>query len=120
MALTARRAVSRQISPRNRNVNFSADRAFARLVQRHVHRAIKVRDPDTRNRGVKHNNFGVLRDDRLGNTPARHPCRACLLEIEFLDVEAVDHLLNTGPDYCAVRDEIAVAIKDAIIEELET
>jgi hypothetical protein len=41
-----------------------------------------------------------------------------LLEIEFIDVPAVDQLLNTGPDTRAVRQEIAAAIKDAIVTEL--
>lgn len=60
----------------------------------------------------------MLNDDALGNTAANHPCRACLLEIEFIDVPAVDVLLNTGPNASVVRREISNAIAQAIIEEL--
>lgn len=62
--------------------------------------------------------LGVLADTHLGNTAANHPCRACLLEIEFIDVPLVDQLLNTGPNARAVRQEIAAAIKDVIVAEL--
>jgi N-acetylmuramoyl-L-alanine amidase len=83
-----------------------------------VFRAIKARDAVTKDRGVKEMKLGVLDDRALGNTAASHPCRACLLEIEFIDVTAVDKLLNTGTNAPTVRGEIAAAIKDAILEEL--
>jgi hypothetical protein len=54
----------------------------------------------------------------LGNTSGGH-CRACLLEVEFLDVTAVDVLLNTGPNATAVRSDIAKAVAGAIINDLE-
>ena len=101
------------------NVNYEDDREFAARIQRHVFRAVKARDAGTRNRRVKEMRLGVLNDDALGNTVANHPCRACLLEVEFIDVESVDHLLNTGPVFLDVNDEIAAAIRDAVIEELE-
>jgi hypothetical protein len=41
-----------------------------------------------------------------------------LLEIEFIDVPGVDQLLNTGQNARAVRQEIAAAIKDAIVTAL--
>ena len=70
------------------------------------------------NRGVHQSNFGVLADDALGNTRASHPCRACLLEVEFIDVPAVDLLLNTGPLADLNRIEIATAISDGILADL--
>jgi N-acetylmuramoyl-L-alanine amidase len=100
------------------NVNLNDDRRFATNIQNAVLHAIKVRDPGTNDRGVKEEKFGVLRDDSLGNTSGGH-CRACLLEVEFLDVPAVDVLLNTGANAAAVRGEIAKAIAGAIINDLE-
>jgi N-acetylmuramoyl-L-alanine amidase len=100
------------------NVNLAEDAAFARRVQTRVLLAIKARDAATRDRGVKEMKLGVLVDGALGNTAASHPCRACLLEVEFIDVAAVDELLNTGPNAAIVRNEIAGAIRDAILEEL--
>jgi N-acetylmuramoyl-L-alanine amidase len=100
------------------NVNLAEDTRFAKRVQTRVFQAIKARDAGTKDRGVKEMKLGVLEDGALGNTSGSHPCRACLLEIEFIDVVTVDKLLNTGPDAAAVRSEIAVAIKDAILEEL--
>ena len=63
-------------------------------------------------------NLGVLDDTALGNTSANHPCRACLIEVEFIDVPAVDALLNTGPNADQVRREIAAAIKNGILDDL--
>ena len=100
------------------NVNHAADMAFASKVQARVFQAVKARDPGSRNRGVKELRLGVLEDGALGNTAATHPCRAALLEIEFIDVPAVDRLLNTGPNAATVREEIANAMRDAILEEL--
>ncbi len=87
------------------NVNLNDDRRFATNIQNAVFHAIKSVDPATNDRGVKEEKFGVLRDDSLGNTSGGH-CRACLLEVEFLDVPAVDVLLNTGPNATAVRSDI--------------
>lgn len=99
------------------NVNLNDDRRFAAKIQKAVFDAIEARDPLSNDRGVKEGQFGVLRDDSLGNTTGGH-CRACLLEVEFLDVPAVDVLLNTGPNATAVRSEIAKAIAGAIIVDL--
>ena len=60
----------------------------------------------------------MLNDVALGNTTGGQ-CRACLLEVEFLDFPAVDVLLNTGPNFEAVRRGIAKAIATAIIDDLE-
>jgi len=114
----AARGVETFVRPAAANVNFAADIAFAGKVQARVFQAVKARDPGTRNRGVKELRLGVLEDGALGNTAATHPCRAVLLEIEFIDVVAVDRLLNTGTNAATVRREIATAITDAILEEL--
>ena len=99
------------------NVNLADDKRFAGNIQSAVFNAIKSADVGTKNRGVKEEKFGVLNDLALGNTSGGH-CRACLLEVEFLDVPAVDVLLNTGPNATAVRGQIAKAIASGIINDL--
>jgi N-acetylmuramoyl-L-alanine amidase len=99
------------------NVNLADDKRFAGNIQSAVFNAIKSADTGTHDRGVKEEKFGVLNDVALGNTSGGH-CRACLLEVEFLDVPAVDVLLNTGPNATAVRGQIAKAISGAIINDL--
>lgn len=99
------------------NVNLADDKRFAGNIQTAVFTAIKSADVGTKNRGVKEEKFGVLNDVALGNTSGGH-CRACLLEVEFLDVPAVDVLLNTGPNATVVRGQIAKAIASGIINDL--
>jgi N-acetylmuramoyl-L-alanine amidase len=100
------------------NVNLADDRRFAGNIQSAVFNAIKNADAGTHDRGVKEEKFGILNDVALGNTSGGH-CRACLLEVEFLDVPAVDVLLNTGPNATTVRGQIAKAIAAAIVIDLE-
>lgn len=99
------------------NVNLEADRRFARRIQSAVFDVIEGFDSGSNDRGVKEERFGVLNDAALGNTNGGN-CRACLLEVEFLDVPAVDRLLNTGPNHATVRQSIAQAIAGAIINDL--
>ena len=61
----------------------------------------------------------ILNDAALGNTAQNHPCRACLVEIEFIDVEAVDKLLVTNPNAQVVRAAIASAVARAIIDDIK-
>lgn len=100
------------------NLNYGEDHAFAERVQRNVHSALLAFDPTTPSRGVKDQDLGVLRDEFLGNSSASHPCRACLLEVEFMDVPKVDELFNTGPRIDEVRRSVATAIAEAILAEL--
>jgi N-acetylmuramoyl-L-alanine amidase len=101
------------------NVNLEDDRRFARRIQNAVFDVIEGFDSGSNDRGVKEERFGVLNDAALGNTNGGN-CRACLLEVEFLDVPAVDALLNTGPNAGAVRQSIAQAIAKAIIKDVVT
>ena len=99
------------------NVNLEEDRRFARRIQNAVFDVIEGFDSGSKDRGVKEERFGVLNDVALGNTNGGK-CRACLLEVEFLDVPAVDRLLNTGPNAGAVRQSIAQAIAKAIVKDV--
>lgn len=100
------------------NVNYDTDRRFAQRVLNVVYETIHSLDGETKNRGVKEQALGVLRDDWLGNAAASQPSRACLLEIEFLDVPKVDELFNTGPRAEEVRKKVADAIAEALLQEI--
>lgn len=112
------RGVETIVWPRARNVNFQADFDWARRLQDAVFNAIRAHDRNTRNRPIKLRSFTVLNDRFLGNRNPQSASVACLLEVEFIDVRAVDELLNnpdTGP---TVRDNIATAVAGAIRSEL--
>jgi len=102
------------------NVNLAEDKGLAERVQKAVLAAIRARDPETKDRGVKEMDLGVLADPSLGNTAASHKTRACLVEIEFMDVPAVDHLFNTGPNAATVRREVGQAISSGIVADLQS
>jgi N-acetylmuramoyl-L-alanine amidase len=108
------RGVETLIHPVNLgNVNHAQDKVFAQKIQNAVFGAIKARDAKTKDRGVKDQELGVLRDEHLGPNVA-----ACLVELEFIDRTDVDQLLNIGPDSPALREEIALAIARAMIATL--
>jgi N-acetylmuramoyl-L-alanine amidase len=109
------RGVETLISPPAANTNLAADKKFAGRIQKAVHGAIKAHDSTTKDRGVKEQKLGVLRDDHLGGR-----VKACLVELEFIDVKAVDQLLNIGPAAPKVRADISAGIAKAIIDELLT
>jgi N-acetylmuramoyl-L-alanine amidase len=95
------------------NTNHAADKAFAQNVQTAVFDAISAHDSKTKDRKVKDQVLGVLKDQHLGpNT------RACLVEIEFIDTKVVDELLNIGPNAPEVRGDIARALARALIASL--
>ncbi|HEY7491117.1 MAG TPA: N-acetylmuramoyl-L-alanine amidase [Candidatus Tectomicrobia bacterium] len=112
------------------NVNKEEDRAFAQTIQDHLLAALHQIDPTTQNlshysRGVKEQKLGVLNDVALGNTAAAHPCRACLVEIEFMDVPAVEQLFRLqAPQTATVeqtarnRQQVADALADALLAEV--
>lgn len=95
------------------NVNYADDKKFAQLIQNAVFNTIKKYDANTKDRLVKDQVLGVLRDEHLGPN-----VQACLVELEFIDVKAVDELLNIGVNSPQVRSDIAKAIANAIIVAL--
>ncbi len=102
----------------NQQFNLSEDRFLAERIQSRTLAAIKHHDPGTKDRGVKEAIFGVLNDVALGNSSSSQKTRACLLEIEFIDVPAVAHLLCSGPNADRVNADIADAIAEGIIADL--
>jgi N-acetylmuramoyl-L-alanine amidase len=101
------------------NVNLAADKKFAQRIQSAAFGTLKAHDAGAKDRGVKEEKFGVLSDVSLGNTGGNKKCRACMLELEFIDVKAVDELLNLGADSAAVRGAVAAALANAIIDDLQ-
>lgn len=95
------------------NTNHAADKIFAQSIQTAVFRAIQAHDPKAVDRGVKDQKLAVLRDAFLGTK-----VRGCLVELEFIDVKAVDELLNVGAQATQVRQNIAKAIAKALITAL--
>lgn len=101
------------------NVNLAADKKFAQRIQNAALGALKKHDPGAKDRTVKEQGFGILSDISLGNTGGNKKCRACMLELEFIDVKAVDQLLNVNPTAAAVRADVAKALAGAIIDDLQ-
>jgi N-acetylmuramoyl-L-alanine amidase len=95
------------------NTNHPADKAFAQLIQNAVFTTIKSHDSKAKDRGVKDQVLGVLRDTNLGTFT-----RGCLVELEFIDIKVVDELLNIGPNSIQVRIDIAKAIAKALVAAL--
>jgi len=107
------RGVETLVDRKNRNTNHAADVAFAQKIQAAVFNAIKSHDPKTRDRGVKDQGLMVLNDLHLGGK-----ARGCLCEVEFLDFPAVDALLNLNENSAQVRQDIATAMANALIDAL--
>jgi N-acetylmuramoyl-L-alanine amidase len=102
------------ISPQTVNSNHSADKALAQSIQGAVFKAIQAHDANAKDRRVRDQKLGVLNEANLGTET-----RGCLVELEFIDVPAVDTLLNLGPNAGQVRSDIAQAIAHAFIEDLQ-
>ena len=107
------RGVETLVSPKAGNSNHTADAAFAQLIQTAVLNALRAHDPTTKDRKVKDQSLGVLRDSNLGTK-----ARGCLVEMEFLDTNAVDELFNLGSNSTQVRSDVAKAIAQALIVAL--
>ena len=100
------------------NFNQAEDEGLAGRVNAAVFGAISASDAAARNRGVKGQGLDVLSDPSLGNNENYHPIRAVLLETEFIDVLAVDQLLNTNGNHQQVRQAIIDALGDALQDDL--
>lgn len=111
------------------NTNAAADLAFAQVIQDHVVASMNDIDPATRKkgyaRGPRKQSLGVLNDIALGNTVSNSPCRACLVEIEFMDVVAVNRLFCLSPSPLdekerngSNRQAIANALAAALLSQI--
>ncbi|MDH5822482.1 N-acetylmuramoyl-L-alanine amidase [Luteimonas sp. RD2P54] len=103
---------------RSDNVNYDEDVALAQRLNDAVYGAILARDEGAIDRGIKERQLAVLSDGDLGNTAAHHPLRSALLEVEFIDNETVDELLSINENHEQVRQEIADAIANALVDDL--
>jgi len=101
------------ISPKAVNSNHAADKALALRIQKAAFNAIQAHDANAKDRKVKDQKLGVLNEASLGTK-----ARGCLVEIEFIDVVAVDNLLNIGPNSPQVRVDICKAIAGAVLDDL--
>jgi N-acetylmuramoyl-L-alanine amidase len=102
------------------NLNRDEDFAFAGRVNDAVFGAIADHDTSAVDRGAKdERGLDVLSDPDLGNDANYQPVRASLVEVEFIDVPAVDDLLNTGANHQQVRQALVNAAADALIEEIK-
>jgi N-acetylmuramoyl-L-alanine amidase len=107
------RGVETLVDRKNRNTNHAADVALAQKIQTAVLNAVKAHDPKTRDRTVKDQGLMALNDQHLGGK-----ARACMCEVEFLDFPAVDALLNLNENATLVRQDIATAMANALIDAL--
>lgn len=101
------------ISPKAINSNHAADKALAQRIQKAAFNAIKAHDANAKDRKVKDQKLGVLNEASLGTK-----ARGCLVEVEFIDVAAVDSLLNIGQNSPQVRGDICKAIAGAVLDDL--
>lgn len=104
---------------RSDNLNYDQDLALADRVNGAVYQTILGHDAGARNRGIKEQQLAVLSDRFLGNEADYHPVRSALLEVEFIDHPSVDQLLSINEGYELIRQSIADAIANALIEDLK-
>ncbi len=101
------------------NVNLTKDRGLAQRIQSRVFSALKSHDANAKDRGLKETRLAVLNDLSLGNSASQSRNRACLLEIEFIDVQTVDRVLNIAPNPAQVKRDVAEAIAEGIIADID-
>lgn len=102
----------------SQNVNMDEDEALARRINDAVYNAVLAHDENASDRGIKEGGWAVVSDASLGNSADFHPLRSILMESEFIDNQAVDDLLNNNENHAQVRQDIADAIADALLEDL--
>ena len=110
------------------NVNSADDTQLANTVIDLMVPAIQQYDSAANKRYSVVNDTSVASDANLGNTATYHPIRAAYCEVEFIDFgantttltdDAVDILLNTGPNANPVRQATADAMRDGILLDLK-
>lgn len=106
------------------------DERLGRRVLDGVLAGISQFDKASNDRGVKNfawssalnknvpSSWAVLSDDSYANEDDYHPVRGTIAEIEFIDVPAVDALLNTGANAGAVKTAVVNGMRDGILNDL--
>ena len=111
------------------NVNQDEDVGLINRVIDKAVPAIQTYDAAGNKRSFVPFDSAVASDINLGNVANYHPIRAGHCEVEFIDYgadtpsptdDAVDILLNTGPNAGAVKSAIVNAMRDGIIEDLKS
>lgn len=107
------------VQQREKNPNYEADAAFARVLAEAVHGVVRRHLPESKlfpvlddkhlHGGMGSNLFFQLRRQ------CKTPVTACFLEVEFLDNPAVEKAI-LGPERRAVFEEIATALAAAIVD----
>jgi N-acetylmuramoyl-L-alanine amidase len=101
------------------NFNASQHTALARRANDAAFGVLSGYDSGARDRGPKaERGLDALSDPDLGNSSSYYPCRGALLELDFIDVPAVDQLLNTNANHQQVRQEAMEAVANSLIEDL--
>ena len=100
------------IHPTPGNSNHAADKALAQRIQRAAFNALKSHDPNAKNRGVKNQKLGVLKQASLGTK-----ARGCMIEGSSLMCRRSKRF-NLGPNAPEVRSDVCKAIAGALIEDL--
>jgi N-acetylmuramoyl-L-alanine amidase len=102
--------------------NAKEDEALATAVNNAAYQAILGVDSKANNRKVKKDSetgekrIGVLRDPGIGLSGKM--CRSCLLEVEFIDVKAVDAILVSGSSATINRGTVMGAVAKALANVL--
>ena len=116
-----------QVVQANGNVNAQEDADCANTIIDRVVVALHQYDNRANKRESAIHNTDVAADTFLGNTADFRPIRAPYCEVEFIDYgadtadtsdDAVDILMNTGPNAAAVRTAVANAMRDGILQDL--
>jgi N-acetylmuramoyl-L-alanine amidase len=102
--------------------NEKEDIALAGVVNAAALKAVQALGPGAKDRKVKPDTetgpkqIAVLRDPGIGLSGKM--CRSCLLEVEFIDVPAVDVLLVSGPSAALNSSSIMLEVAKALANAL--
>ena len=101
------------VESRQTDALVAVDETLANAVVNAVYLAIQTHDSNAAKLDIQRSGMAVLNRQYLGTK-----AKGCLLEVEFIDVPAVEVLLNTGANHVQVRTDIAAAIAKTLIDSL--
>jgi N-acetylmuramoyl-L-alanine amidase len=110
------------------NKNPTEDAECANTIIGRMVTAFRLFDTQSNQRAAVNTPTDAADDVYLGNTDNYHPIRAPYCEVEFIDYgadtpndvsdDAVDILMNTGPNAAAVKSAVTNAMRDGILQDL--